>query len=133
MFLKEPSSCETDSPLLYLDEIQVDLYKLFSLFYSGIGIIQRDAPAESEEKDTEAILRLENNVKEIIGHFITTKERLLKRVAALEAHPKEKEDLSPLVEETRRLDAILSSKISELKKDLPFFRDHVTQLINEMG
>ncbi|KAI5179750.1 hypothetical protein NEOKW01_0213 [Nematocida sp. AWRm80] len=146
-------------PYLYLDEIQIDLYRLFNLYYSGLGIIQRDSPRKSDTSQGEDILRLENNIKEIIGQFIITKDRVLKRVSTLEEYHQDKlsnstkqidtlvntretdsnlkrlkeedPEIYELIKRTRELDGILDKKIKRYNKELPLLNEYIEQLINE--
>lgn len=121
------------SSFFLLDEIQSNLYKLLSLFYSGIGIIQRDAPGEDSTADTDELLRLENNIKEIIGQFITTKEKLFEQIDALEKEKETFPSLDSLLQKTRELDRKLTKKISTIKKELPLFQDHLNELVEEIS
>ncbi|KAI5166847.1 hypothetical protein NEIG_01831 [Nematocida sp. ERTm5] len=121
-----------ESPFFYLDEIQANFYKLFSLFYSGIGIIQRDSPAKNEKPDQDAILRLENNIKEIIGQFITTREKLEERILKIEKEKPSFDSLENLLEKTRELDKIMQNKVKVLEEELPLFREAVEEIIEEI-
>lgn len=122
----------SNNPIFSLDEIQTNFYKLLSLFYSGIGIIQRDAPARNEKENTDAILRLENNIKEIIGQFITTKEKLMTRVDEIEKREKTAESLEELIEKTRTLDKELENKVELLESELPLLKESIDDLISEI-
>lgn len=121
---------ESRTLLFTLDEVQADLYKLFGLFYSGLGIIQRDSPKQAEEKETDAILRLENNVKEIIGQYITTREQLQRNIRRLESIDPAEDALEALVEESRTLDVQLEARTAKMKKDIPLLEEYVKELIN---
>lgn len=128
---QQPDSTE-DSPLFRLDEIQSNFYKLLSLFYSGIGIIQRDSPAENDKTEPDAILRLENNIKEIIGQFITTKDKLIEQIEDLERESIDFTEIDNLLKETRELDKILAEKVDTLKKELPLYKEYLYELIDEI-
>ncbi|KAI5192315.1 hypothetical protein NEMIN01_1944 [Nematocida minor] len=131
MALDDQLDSSQNSPIFCLDEIQSNLYKLLSLFYSGIGIIQRDSPIDGEIEDADAILRLENNIKEIIGQFITTKDKLAAQIEALEGAASEFGSLDSLIEETRALDKALADKVNILELELPLYKEHLDQLIKE--
>ncbi|KAI5186150.1 hypothetical protein NEHOM01_1315 [Nematocida homosporus] len=123
------------SPLLYLDEIQVDIYRLLTLFYSGLGIVQRDSPVASSEQEAspDEVLRLENNIQEIIGQFNVTKERVLSRVSALEQMPVDEGKIERLLQESRELDELLKKKIEEFELELPLLKNQVDGLVDEMS
>ncbi|KAI5135693.1 hypothetical protein NEAUS04_1028 [Nematocida ausubeli] len=122
-----------DSPFFYLDEIQSNLYKLLSLFYSGIGIIQRDSPPENQRADPDVILRLENNIKEIIGQFITTRQKLIDRISKLESEKSSFSCLPELLQKTRDLDVILEIKMKKLQEELPLLTEVIDELVDEIG
>ncbi|KAH9385876.1 uncharacterized protein NEMAJ01_0772 [Nematocida major] len=127
-----PENSEEKAAIFHLDEVQSNFYKLLTLFYSGIGIIQRDAPARNERENPDALLRLENNIKEIIGQFITTKEKLKVRIEEIEGRTEEFSQLGALIEETRELDEVLLEKVALLEAELPLLKEEVNRLADEV-
>lgn len=125
---------ESKSPFMYLDEIQIDILRLLSLFYTGIGIIQRDSPPKTKDiqVDPEEVVRLESNIKEIIGQLCATKKRITERVSKLKAEAINSDDISLLIKETRELDLKLEKKIAELEKDLPLFKEYIDEMITDL-
>ncbi|KAI5191153.1 hypothetical protein NECID01_1322 [Nematocida sp. AWRm77] len=115
-----------------LDAIHTDMYKLLSLFYSGVGIIQRDAPGE-EREDKARAEALNAQIAEISSEFVQARDRLLQRVEELESKEKKKEKVSieELLKETRELDAELKARIELFEKELPRFKEHVDKLIRD--
>lgn len=120
----------SSSPLLYLDDIQADLYRLLSLFYSGVGIIQRDAPGDTEDSSPGQGPALEHTIQELSREFVAVKTQLRQRIAALENRPREEPPLAALLQETRELDQVLQAKVAAFEQELPWFKEHVAQLIN---
>ncbi|KAI5171132.1 hypothetical protein NEFER03_0534 [Nematocida sp. LUAm3] len=119
------------SPLFHLDSIQADMYKLFSLFYSGIGIIQRDSYEAAKGEDPEKILHLKNTLKEIIGQFNQVKERVRSRIEEIENTPVKTPEIEDLLKETRELDVVLKAKVEDMEKDLPLLQDYFSDMLKK--
>jgi hypothetical protein len=109
-----------------ISELQAEVAHILFLFYTSIGIIQRDAPmlgAEEQKIETEASLRLENNTSELIGSMVTTRNRIMAKIGEIERMEECTEaELDRLREESSSLDRELQREIERMDADLPFFK-----------
>jgi len=103
---------------------------MLALFYSGVGIIQRDAPKHGGSADANEVSQLEGNVQEIIAHFTAATADLLSMVKDLEENSQEEEEIGDLIRITRELDAVLEEKIKRAEEDLPLFKEHFEKLVD---
>lgn len=118
-----------------IDGLQSEIVHLLFLFYTSIGVIQRDAPplnpADPKHLETEQSLRIENNISELIGSIITTKNKITERIRALEEMygKKAKRTMGPLAEESSLLDGEIREQIKEMERELPFFKEFLEKKI----
>lgn len=112
-----------------IDKLQSDIVHLLFLFYTSVGVIQRDASAAALDRDrgieTEQTLRMENNISELIGSLVTTKKRICEALQDLEGFLRDAEDngaITRLLEESQALDTQLREKMEETERELPLLK-----------
>jgi hypothetical protein len=118
-----------------ISEIQSEVAHILFLFYTSIGVIQRDAPplGTGEQVESAHSLRLENNMSELIGSLVTTRRRVMEKCRELESLREEcsEEELARLKEESSLLDGDIKREIERMATDLPFFKRFLEKKLQE--